>query len=101
MLMLEIDWFRAQWLQRPFDYPADVFRPAIEEAPSHFIARRGLPAKLGCDHDLVPERRERFAHQLFVGERTIDFGGIKEGDATFHGGTPQGGHFLLVFRRGI
>src|SRR5580704_1926366 len=44
---------------------------------------------------------ERFAHQFFVHVRAVNFGGVKECDAAFHGGTQNRGHFLLVFRWAI
>ena len=40
-----------------------------------------LEAELGRDHDLVAEGRERFADELFVRERAIDFGRVEERDA--------------------
>ena len=45
-----------------------------------------VEAELGRDHDLVAERRERFADELFVGVGAVDFGGVEERDALFIGG---------------
>ena len=34
--------------------------------------------QFGRYHDSPAKRREGFAHELFVGERTVDFGGIEK-----------------------
>jgi hypothetical protein len=36
-----------------------------------------------------PWKRESFVHELFVRERTLDFGGVKECDAAFDGRLKQ------------
>ena len=61
-----------------------LFRPRCW--PRHRI---DIEAEFGGDHDLFPERRQRFADQLLVGERAIDFGGVEEGDAALDGGADQ------------
>ena len=60
-----------------------------------------LEAELGGDHDLLAERRERFADQLFVGERAVDLGGVEEGDAALDGGADQRDTLLLLDGRAI
>jgi len=58
-------------------------------------------AELGYDRDLIANRRERFAHELFVGERPIGFGGIEKRDAPFDGRPSQGDHLLLIAGRAV
>ena len=52
--------------------------------------RVDLEPELRGDHHLLAERCEGLADELFVGERTVDFSGIEEGDAAFDGGPNQG-----------
>ena len=58
-------------------------------------------AELGGDHHLAAERSERFAHELFVRERAVDFGGVEERDAAFDGRADQRDHLLLVRGRAV
>ena len=55
-----------------------------------------VPAELGRDHHLVPVRGERLADELLVGVRTVDLGGVEEGDAAVHSGADQRDHLLPV-----
>src|SRR2546430_2824587 len=52
--------------------------------------------ELGGDHHLSAHWRQRLAHELFVGVRTVNFGGIEERDAAFNGRTDERDHRLLV-----
>ena len=54
---------------------SDALRPAVHALPR---ASPSLEAELGRDHDLVADRRERFADELFVRERAIGLGGVEE-----------------------
>jgi hypothetical protein len=45
---------------------------------------------------LDAEGSEGFSHELFVRERTVDFGGIEECDAAFDGFMYKSNHLLLV-----
>jgi hypothetical protein len=45
---------------------------------------------------LPAERRQGFAHQLFVRERSVDLGGVEEGDAPLDGRPQQLDHLGLV-----
>jgi hypothetical protein len=56
--------------------------PAVQAAPP---AGFECEPELGCDHDLMSERGERFANELFIGERSIGFGSVEECDAAFDG----------------
>jgi hypothetical protein len=48
-----------------------------------------------------PRNVEGFAYELFVRERTVGFGGIEEGDASFDRRANQRDHLLLVRRRTV
>jgi hypothetical protein len=45
-------------------------------------------AKLGGDGDVLAKRLQRFADELFIGERAIDLGRIEEGDAALARASP-------------
>ena len=49
-----------------------------------------IEAEFRGDHDLVADGGERFAHQLLVRERTVDLGGVEEGDAALDGRADEG-----------
>ena len=81
VLVVEIDAVGPEALQRVLDHLLDVLRPAVEAArPS-----MSKPNLVAID-DLVAERRERFADELFVRVRAVDLGGVEERDAFFVGG---------------
>ena len=46
--------------------------------------------ELGGDHDLVADRLQGFADELFVDEGAVDLGGVEEGDTALDGGAQQG-----------
>ena len=73
----------------------------FKAAPLAAVVGIGLPAELRGDHHLAAEGSERFAHEFFVHERTVHFGGVEERDAAFHGSTDQRDHLLLVFGRAV
>ena len=64
--------------------------------PAACRSRIELEAELGGDHHLVAEGRQGLAHQFFVGERTVHFRGVEEGDAAFDGRPNQRDLLLLV-----
>ena len=91
-----------QPLERAFDRLLDVLRPAVHAGRSRpFIAAAQVEPELGGDHHLSAKRSQRFAHQLFVDERPVDFGGVKECDAALHGRVQQRRHLLLIFGRAV
>ena len=98
MLIEKIDHVGLEPLQRGLGDLLDVLRPAVEAGL--LPVGLDLEAELGGDDHLCAERRERLAHEFFVGERTVDFGGVEEGDAAFDGGPDQGDHLLLFTRPG-
>ena len=69
--------------------------------PACFAVSSDLEPELRRDHDLIAERRQRFADELFVSEGAVDFGGVEERDAALDGGADQRDHLLLVHRRAI
>ena len=79
VLVEQVDAVGPQPLQRRLDHLPDVLGPAVQARllPSPLE----LEAELGRDHHLVADRRQRLAHQLLVGERAVDLGGVEEGDA--------------------
>jgi len=48
--------------------------------------------------NLVAERSQRLAHQLLVGERAVDLGGVEEVDPTFKSRPDKRDSLLLVDR---
>jgi hypothetical protein len=48
------------------------------------MRRSVLEAERGSDHHLPAEWFECLTHEFFVGERTVDFCGIEEGDAALN-----------------
>ena len=78
----------------------DVLRPAVEAALLAGL-RIEIEAELGGDHHLSAERRQRFAHELLVGEWAVDFGGVEEGDAALDGRADQRDSCLLFDRRTV
>ena len=84
VLIEEIDPIGLEPLQRRVGDLADVRRPAVQP---RLLAAFELEAELRRDHDLIANRRERFADELFVRERPVDFGRIEERDAAIDGRT--------------
>ena len=88
VLVEQVDGLDAEPLQRAVDRLPDVLGPAVDAA---IFARLGIEveAELGGDHDLIAERRERFADDFLVLEGAIDFGRIEEGHAALDRGADQ------------
>jgi hypothetical protein len=80
VLVIENNAVGLKALQRLLNHFLYMLRPAIESDG----AINGK-TKLGCDNDLVAERRERLSDKLFVRIGTVHFGGIEERDALFMG----------------
>src|SRR5579862_7157700 len=101
MLIEQVNGINLQPLERPFHGPLDLLRPTVYTCRSRaIIAAAQIESELGGDHHSALERRKRLAHQFFVGEWTIDLGGVKERDAAVHGGVEKSGHLLLIFGGG-
>ena len=63
--------------------------------------RIDIEAEFGRDHDAFAERRQRLAHQLLVGEGSVDFGGVEERHAALDRAADQRDSRLLIDRRTI
>ena len=92
VLVVEIDDVGPEALERSLATCLDVLRAAVE-LRRH--ARLEI-AELGGNHHLIAKGSKRFAHEFLVRERTVELGGVEEGDAALHGCTDQRDHFLLV-----
>src|SRR6202166_4254407 len=95
VLVEEIDGVSREALERSFSDFLDVHWPAIQPGLLAGV-RINFEPELGGDHHLFTQRSERFAHQFFVGVRTIYFCSIEEGDAAFDGRPNQRNSVLLV-----
>ncbi len=57
-----------------------------------------LEAKLGGEDHLSTKRFERLAYKFLVGEGSVHFSGIEEGDAQVDGFAEEGNHLLFICR---
>src|SRR6266568_8375221 len=55
--------------------------------------------EFGGDHHLPAQGSKRFAHQFFIGERTVDLGGVEKGHAVFDCQPEKSDHLLPVGKR--
>jgi hypothetical protein len=100
MLIEQVDRFDLESLERGLSDLLDVLGATIQAS---LLQRRGIESEseLRGDRDLPMERTEGFAHELFVRKRTVDFGRIEEGHASFDRHANQRDHLLLVCRRTV
>src|SRR5437879_2253983 len=91
MLIEQVDRVGAQPLQRRLNAAPDHLRAAVETT----LAAFEVEAELGRDHDLVADRFQRLANELFVRERPVDLRGVEERDAALDRRADQGDAFLL------
>jgi hypothetical protein len=96
VLVVEIDAVGPQPLQRRLDHFADVCRLAVKAA-----AGLHVESELGCDDDLVPERSKRLTDEIFIGERSVHLGRVKERDAPLVGGTDDPDSVVPVCGRSV
>ena len=102
MLIEKVDGVDLEALERAFDGLLDVGGLAIQARGAWaMIGTAEIETELGGDHDFVAIGSERFADELFVEERAVDFGGVEEGDAAVEGGVEEGGHLFFVFGRAV
>lgn len=87
VLIQQIDRLYPQALQRTFHRPANMLRTAVQ----HLLPRRlrQIETEFGGDDDPIAHRRQRFAQQLLVRERTINLGGIEERHPLVNRGADQ------------
>jgi len=85
VLVEKIDAISAEALEHTLDYPLDVFRAAVESwtALAGFLI--DVPAELGCDRDLIPERSYAFAQDSFHLMRPVSLGCVVKGNAPVEG----------------
>jgi len=87
MLIEEIDVVGLQSLERRFGNLLDVLRPAI--GADLLPVGIKFETELGGHHYLIANGSQRFAHQLFVCERTVHFSSVEERYAAFYGRSNQ------------
>src|SRR6266550_4666646 len=93
VLIIEIDDVGLESFQRTLDALLDALGAAVLD-----LLPAGIPSdsELRGEHHLCAHWRQRFAYELFVGVRTVNFGGIEERDAPFDGRANERDHRLLV-----
>src|SRR5208282_5490630 len=101
VLIEQIDGIDLEALNRGFSDLLNALGAAIRTNETGTSVRLEFEAELGGDHHFPTERRKSFAHEFFVGERTIDFSRIEECYAAFHGGAENRDHLLLVSSRTV
>src|SRR5207247_2269857 len=69
----------------------------IQRTPSGFDVERWFEPELGGDDHLPAEGGKRFAQELFVRERSIDFSSVEKRNTAFDGGPDQGDQLRLVW----
>jgi hypothetical protein len=81
----QVDRLDLESLQRTLHNPLDVLRLAIHSGrtlhPARIEIRIQVEPKFGGDRHLSAKGSEGFTHKLFVRERTVDLGSVKECDA--------------------
>src|SRR2546427_5477568 len=77
MLIVEVDNIGPE----PFQRTLDALLDALGAAVLHLLSVLDLDPEFGGDHHLSAQWRQRLANELFVGVRTVNFGGIEECDA--------------------
>src|SRR5258706_10185180 len=100
MLIEEINDIGAQTFQRGSGHLLNVLGPAVQ-APLLAADRIDIKAEFGCDRNAFTEWSDGLAHQFLVRERTVNFRGVEESDATLERRPNQRDHLLLVGRRTV
>jgi len=101
VLIKQIEGLNLESLERSLGDLLDVLWTAIQTCPAGTSIRIGLEPELGGDHHLSAERRKRFTKEFFVGEGTVDFSRIEEGDASVNRRVKKRDHLLLVANRAV
>jgi hypothetical protein len=88
----QVDHVGAETLERAFDGAAGIVGAAVEagEAGRDLEVGCDPEAELRRDDEAAPPARDGAADQLLIVVRTIDLGGIEEGDAQFAGAMDRG-----------
>ncbi len=95
MLVDEIDAIRLQTFQRGFNGFANVHGTTVGSRDRFTVERE---AELGRNDNLVPLALEAPAEKLFIGKRTIGFGGVEKSAAEFDRAIESGRRFSVVGR---
>lgn len=76
-------------LSDPFNSLFDMLWPAVQSGwafhPARVKIRIEIKAELGGNHHFFTKGSERFAHEFFVQEWAVNFGGVEKRNAAFHG----------------
>ncbi len=75
----------AETPQRVLRDVPDVLRSTVEPEERRPAPGFDAEAELGGDDHLLPDRTEGLADELLVDVRTVDLGGVEEGDAAVDG----------------
>ena len=85
VLIEQVDDIDLEPLERGLGDLLDVLRPAVQPGPLSPAAGSSLNPNLVAITTCPRNGSEGFAHEFFVRERAVDFGGVEEGDAAFDG----------------
>jgi hypothetical protein len=96
VLIEQIDGFDLQPLERGLGDLLDVRWLTIQGSQAWPTVGIRREAELGGNHHLPAERRQCFPKEFFVGEWTIDFRRIEEGDAAVNRRVQKSDHLPLV-----
>ena len=95
MLIEQIDGLDPESLERGLGDPLDLLWTTVQANPrTRPLVGIVFEPELGGDRHLTAERLKRLAHKVFVGERSVHFGRIEEGDATVNRGVQERDHLL-------
>src|SRR3989440_7580143 len=97
VLIEQVDGLDPESLERALGALLDMLWPPIL---AHLLpSGTQFEADFGGDHHLLAQGSKRFAHQFFIGERTVTLGGVEKGNAAFDCRPDQCDHLLLVGNR--
>ena len=91
VLVVQVDGLQPEPTQRALDGLGELVRAEHPTARGPGLGVDVL-GELGGDRDLVAERCERLADELLVDVRTVDLGGVEEGDAEVDRPVQEGDH---------
>ena len=92
MLVEQVDGLGPQAPQRAVDRGADVVRPAADTGLLCVLVE-GEPELRG-DDDVCADRLQCLTDEFLVVERSVDLGGVEQGDAPVHCGADERDHLL-------
>jgi hypothetical protein len=81
VLIEKIDDVGLERLERSFGDFLDVLWLTVALSGTSLRLGINFPTELGSDHDLPMDGRKGLAHEFFIRERAVRFGGIEEHDA--------------------